>query len=158
MLVPFAWDGKKCNFEEYFIISRKWAIHKLCHIIFDSLFPVFHNGFKLFLMEPYFFKPYLCSRDILESVHANSLELRLRKKNVLVIEKTSEIRGWRPRICKHFEVTRTIYSNSERSEQFLVTECFLTCSCRFLRSNKLDRTIEIHIGKKYWGLETCRKS
>ena len=23
-----------------------------------------------------------------------------------------------------FEITRTIYSNSERSEQFLVTECF----------------------------------
>ena len=35
-----------------------------------------------------------------------------------------EIRGWRPRICKHFEITRTICSNSERSEQFLVTECF----------------------------------
>ena len=34
-----------------------------------------------------------------------------RKKNVLVIE-------------KNFEITRTIYSNSERSEQFLVTECF----------------------------------
>ena len=32
--------------------------------------------------------------------------------------------GWRPRICKIFEITRTIYSNSERSEQFLVTECF----------------------------------
>ena len=32
-----------------------------------------------------------------------------------------------PRICKIFEVTRTIYSNSERSEQFLETECFLTC-------------------------------
>jgi len=31
-----------------------------------------------------------------------------------------EIRGWRPRICKSFEITRTIYSNSERSEQFLV--------------------------------------
>ena len=25
---------------------------------------------------------------------------------------------------KNFEITRTIYSNSERSEQFLVTECF----------------------------------
>ena len=25
---------------------------------------------------------------------------------------------------KIFEITRTIYSNSERSEQFLVTECF----------------------------------
>jgi hypothetical protein len=45
-------------------------------------------------------------------------------KIVLVIEKTFEIRGRRPRICKHFEITRTIYSKSERSEQFLVTECF----------------------------------
>ena len=35
-----------------------------------------------------------------------------------------EIRGWRLRICKSFEITWTIYSNSERSEQFLVTECF----------------------------------
>ena len=35
-----------------------------------------------------------------------------------------EIRGWRPRICKNFEITKTICSNSERSEQFLVTECF----------------------------------
>ena len=39
-------------------------------------------------------------------------------------EKTFEIRGWRPRICKIFEITRTIYSNCERSEQFLVTESF----------------------------------
>ena len=38
------------------------------------------------------------------------------EKIVLVIEKTFEIRGWRPRICKIFEITRTIYSNSERSE------------------------------------------
>ena len=38
--------------------------------------------------------------------------------------KTFEIRGWRPRICKNFEITRIIYSNSERSEQCLVTECF----------------------------------
>jgi hypothetical protein len=42
--------------------------------------------------------------------------------------KTFEIRGWRPRICKIFEIIRTIYSNSERSEQFLVTYAFLTCS------------------------------
>ena len=39
-------------------------------------------------------------------------------------EKLFEIQGWRPRIWKIFEITRTIYSNSERSEQFLVTECF----------------------------------
>ena len=38
--------------------------------------------------------------------------------------KTFESRGWKPRICKSFEITRTICSKSERSEQFLVTECF----------------------------------
>ena len=38
-----------------------------------------------------------------------------------------------------FEITRTIYSNSERSEQFLVTECFFTCSWRFLRSQKIEQ-------------------
>ena len=31
------------------------------------------------------------------------------------------------------------YSNSERSEQFLVTNAFLTCSWRFLLSNKLEQ-------------------
>ena len=28
------------------------------------------------------------------------------------------------KLCKIFEITRTIYSNSERSEQFLITKCF----------------------------------
>jgi hypothetical protein len=65
------------------------------------------------------------------------------RNNVLVIKKTFEIRVWKPRICKNFEITRTIYSSSESSEEFLVAECF---------------TIKIKIGKKYWDLETCRKS
>ena len=38
--------------------------------------------------------------------------------------KSYEMKSWRPRICKFFEINRTIYSNSERSEQLLVTECF----------------------------------
>ena len=32
--------------------------------------------------------------------------------------------SWRPKIWNFFEITRTIYSNSEWSEQCLVTECF----------------------------------
>ena len=44
------------------------------------------------------------------------------KKIVLVIKKN--LWNSRPRIFRIFEITRTIYSNSERSEQFLVTECF----------------------------------
>ena len=47
------------------------------------------------------------------------------KKLFWWLRKTFEIRGWRLSIFKNFEITITIYSNSERSEQFLVTECFL---------------------------------
>ena len=47
------------------------------------------------------------------------------------------IQGWRPRICKIFEIT--IYSSSERSEQFLVTKCFSNCSWRFFMSHKLEQ-------------------
>ena len=35
-----------------------------------------------------------------------------------------EIGGWRPRIFKNFGTTRSIYSSSERSEQFLVADSF----------------------------------
>ena len=39
-----------------------------------------------------------------------------------------------------FEITRTIYSNSEKSEQSLVKQnAFLTCSWRFLISNELEQ-------------------
>ena len=73
------------------------------------------------------------------------------------MRKTFEIRGWRPRICKNFEIIRTIYSNSERSEQVLVTECFFNL---FLEVSHIKwiGTIIIQIGKNYWDLETCRKS
>ena len=57
---------------------------------------------------------------------------------------------------QEFEITKTICLNSERSEQCFVTENFLTCSRRFLRSNKLEQLefklennigIEKHAGK-----------
>ena len=44
-----------------------------------------------------------------------------------------------PRICKLFGITRTIYSTSERSEQFLKQNVFLTCSWRIIRSNTLEQ-------------------
>ena len=52
-----------------------------------------------------------------------------------------DIRGRRPRICKHFEITKIFYLNNERSEQFLVTKCFfkLRGSWRFPISNKLEQ-------------------
>ena len=48
---------------------------------------------------------------------------------------TFEIRGWRPRMWKMFEITWTIYSKSERSEQFLETvwnHSSITSSCFWL--------------------------
>ena len=70
-----------------------------------------------------------------------------------VLEKKNVIQGWRPKICKNFEMTWTIYSNSERSEQFVVTEYFFTL---FLEVFQIEwiRTIIIQIRKKYWDLET----
>ena len=59
--------------------------------------------------------------------------------------------------AQNFEITRTIYSNSERSEKSLVTEWFLTCSWQFLRSSKLGQ-LEFKLGRNNWDLETYRKS
>ena len=71
--------------------------------------------------------------------------------------KTFEIRDSGLRICKKFEITWTIYSNSERSEQFLVTECFFNLFLEISQISK-NRAIRIQIGKNYWDLGTCRKS
>ena len=62
-----------------------------------------------------------------------------------------------------FEITRTIYSNSESSQQFLVTECFFDL---FLEVSHIyqTRTIGIQVEKNDWylkansPLETCSKS
>jgi hypothetical protein len=80
-----------------------------------------------------------------------------KKKMFQWSRKTFETRGWRPRFWKNFEISGTIYSNSERSEQFLVTECFLTCSWELLTSKKLEQ-LEFKLKKKYWDVETCSKS
>ena len=60
------------------------------------------------------------------------------------------------RIRKIFEITRTIYSNSERSEQLLVTECFFNLAWRFLISKKI-RKITILIGKKILGFRNMEE-
>ena len=81
---------------------------------------------------------------ILVFCYQNCTDL-LWEKIVLVIQKKLfEIRGWRSQICKMFEITRTIYSNSERSEKILVTECFLTFSMGFLISYQWSKDV-LHI-------------
>ena len=68
------------------------------------------------------------------------------EKNVLVNEKIF----WNSRLkaenLQSFEITRTIHSNSERSEECLVTECFFNL---FLEVSQIlwIRTTRIQIGK-----------
>ena len=47
------------------------------------------------------------------------------------------------------EAKKRIHSNSERSEQFLVTKCFSTCSWRFLRLDKLEQ-FKFKLEKNFW--------
>jgi hypothetical protein len=60
--------------------------------------------------------------------------------------KTFEIWGWKQRIFKTFENTKTIYSNSEMSDQ---QNAFLTCSWKFLLSNKLEQ-LEFKLEENNW--------
>ena len=74
-----------------------------------------------------------------------------------ISRKTFEIQSLRPRMCKNFVITKTIYSNSERYIRTIFeTEFFLTYSWKFLRSNtseqlelKLEKIIGVqkHAGK-----------
>ena len=70
--------------------------------------------------------------------------------------KTFEIRGSRLRIFKSFEITKTIYSSSERSEQFLVTKCFFNLFLEISEISK-NRTIMIQIGKKILGFSNLQE-
>ena len=84
--------------------------------LFKSVKYDFQSKFSMSRISSIFRKWYFVTKIVLTYIRW--------EKIVLVMEKTFEIRGWRPRIFKIFEITRTIYSNSEKSEQFLVTECF----------------------------------
>jgi len=53
-----------------------------------------------------------------------------KKKLFLWPRKTFKNRGWKPRICKNFEITRTFFFHRERSVQFLKKNVFLTCFWR----------------------------
>ena len=72
-----------------------------------------HNEESLFL-------PFFISGILLQKLFWPTVRKNCSKGS----RKFFEIWGWKPRICKKFEITRTIYSNSKRSEQFLLVEYF----------------------------------
>ena len=85
------------------ISQKHWFLPRNCRVIRHTFIPTkWMNGILL----PKLFWP------------------TVRKKCSSDRGKTFEIQGWRLRICNNFEINRTIFSNCERSEEFLVTECF----------------------------------
>ena len=101
----------------HWMMLRKWMLGDFCGL-FALVFRLYglqqsiHNGLNPFLMR---YNGILLPKLFWYTV---------RKKCFSDREKNFEIRGRRPRICKNFAITRTMCSNSERSEQFLITECF----------------------------------
>ena len=92
---------------------QQWLFPQVTPISCNFLCKSFFNSKeKLYIF--YFSKLFLPTLRKMVFCYQNCSDL-LWEKNVLVIEKNFEIRGWRPRICKNFESTRTIYSSSERS-------------------------------------------
>ena len=71
----------------------------------------------------------------------------VRKKLFLWSRRTFEFQCLRPRIYKNFEITKTIYLNSEMSVQFLKQNAFWTCSWMFLRPIRIQLGIR-NIQKK----------
>ena len=63
----------------------------------------------------------------------------MRKNCSIDREKLLKLEAEGREFAKNFEITRTIYSNSEMSKQFLSQNAFLTCSWRFLISNRLEQ-------------------
>ena len=63
------------------------------------------------------------------------------KKMFYWSRKFFEIWGWRPRIYKFFEFTRTVYLNSERSDKFLKTELIFNLFLEAFRSNTLEELL-----------------
>ena len=68
------------------------------------------------LMMPSFIAPFLTSMPPSGKFSMFHIHMVFSYQNCS--SETSEIQGWKPRISKKFEITRTIYSNSARSEQF----------------------------------------
>ena len=81
-----------------------------------------------------------------------SFLLRWEKIKIMVLcyQNCSDLLWEKIILVIEIEITRTIYSNSEKSEQFLVTECFITCSLKFLIYNKLE-VLEFKLEKKTLG-------
>ena len=79
----------------------------------------------------------------------------VRKKLFYWSRKTFDIRGWRPRIFKNFEITRTIYSNSERSEQFLLTECFFNLFLEVSQISKNNYNSNFDLGEMVFCYQNC---
>ena len=121
------------NFYRYLIIKHLW---------FSKTSKYNLNKFSSYNFSCMFLNPIIFSN--LNSNWSNFLYLRNLqeqvKKSILLLEIVltfhclNRLFMWSQKVCKFsafslefqkiFSITRTIFSNSERSEQFLVTECF----------------------------------
>ena len=117
----------------YIFFSRNWTCHVMtgcCHLCTTK------KIIQKKLRTDYFFLNFCwsesCNFTIMLIFQTNCIDNCVLNRVTLVYKIKSCRRGfgillpklfW-PTVRKNCSSTRTIYSNSERSEQFLVTECF----------------------------------
>jgi hypothetical protein len=65
-------------------------------------------------------------------------------------EKLSKFKDEGREFAKFLRSQEQFVRTVKEQNKFLVTECFLTCSWRFLRSSKLKQKLEFKLEKKYY--------
>ena len=110
-----------------------------CLILYEKIFCCFFMSNKLqYVTFSHWTHSWIC--QIEDWYFVTKIVLTYCEKKLFFwSRRTFEIQSWRSRICKNFEITGTIYSNSERSEQFLVTECFFNL---FLEVSQISDKLE----------------
>ena len=112
-----------CAFSQHLFwhwIIWKNASYKL-HNLWNHFSKTMSQTFFYYLIYWESIRSFCCAVEIV-FCYQNCSDLLWEKIVLEWLRKTFDIWGWSPRIFNIFEITRTIYSNSERSEQFLVTE------------------------------------
>ena len=145
---------KRVKINEYYVQTRvveeivRWEFAFATSILFPFVIRVSYSIFRSqYLIIP--IKDYINSNlqrhlgEVFKKDEPNFLQLLTPRTDRNVI--------WRPRICKNFEITRTIYLNSERSEYFLVKFLYSEKATKFYLSYVITVKSTVEISQHFVG-------
>ena len=119
----------------YFIFRHSRIFVSKTFVLPVIIFTILYNVpkfFELYVKEEVMTKTLNCSEVLSEDLYHGNMGCQVFKRGIQWYFVTKivltfcekKMFSWLRKICKVFEITGTICSNSERSEHFLVTKCF----------------------------------